>query len=80
MPERYAIASPAALLPIGVRQVLVHGERDGIVPADLSRAYARAAEAAGDPCELVELPGVGHFEVINAGHAAWRAAAERLPG
>jgi acetyl esterase/lipase len=80
VPERYAIASPAALLPIGVRQVLVHGEGDGIVPSDLSRAHARAAQAAGDRCELVALPGVGHFEVIDAEHAAWRAAADRLPG
>ena len=27
-PERYAAASPAALLPLGVRQVLLHGDQD----------------------------------------------------
>src|SRR6185503_6890806 len=48
VPERYAIASPAALLPLGVPQLLVHGTRDDIVPAGQSRDYAAAARAAGD--------------------------------
>ena len=40
-----------------------------------------AATAAGDPAELVELPGIDHFAVIDPSTAAWRAcrdAAERL--
>ena len=32
VPERYAVASPAALLPLGVPQLLVHGARDDLVP------------------------------------------------
>src|SRR2546422_749172 len=58
VPERYAAASPAALLPLGVRQVLVHGDRDDIVPPAQSRAYCQAAIAMGDDVELLELPGV----------------------
>ena len=38
-PERYAAASPAALLPTGVRTVLVHGDRDDEVPVEVSRSY-----------------------------------------
>lgn len=79
VPERYAVASPSALLPIGVRQVLVHGVEDRIVPIAVSRTHAERARAAGDDCELVALAGVGHFEVIDPAHHAWRAAAERLP-
>jgi acetyl esterase/lipase len=67
-PDRYAAASPTALLPLGVPQVLVHGGRDAIVPPDQSRGYARVARAAGDPVELVELAGADHFDVVGAAH------------
>ena len=79
LPERYAVASPAALLPLGVLQVLVHGSRDDIVPPAQSRAYAEAATAAGDDVELVEVVGADHFDVIETGHAAWAAVVNRLP-
>ncbi len=72
-PAAYRLASPAAHLPLGVPQLLVHGERDDIVPASLSRAYAAAARAGGDDVELVLLPQDGHFEHIDAGSKAWEA-------
>lgn len=78
-PDRYAAASPAALLPLGVPQLLVHGARDDIVPPGQSRAYARAAAAAGDDVELVELEQADHFDVIEPDHAAWAAVVGRLP-
>lgn len=79
VPERYARASPAELLPLGVPQLLVHGGRDEIVPPEQSRAYAEKAGAAGDDVELVELPGADHFDVIDPGHDAWAAVVARLP-
>ena len=39
-----------------------------------------AAQAAGDNCELMELPGVDHFALIDPRTSAWSAVAERLPG
>ena len=60
-------------------QLLVHGGRDANVPADLSRAYAELARAAGDDVELVELPEADHFDVVDTGHEAWAAVVERLP-
>jgi acetyl esterase/lipase len=78
VPERYALASPAARLPLGVPQVLVHGAEDDTVPAALSEGYSRRAVAAGDPCELLVLPGVGHFEPVDPASSAWAAAVERL--
>jgi acetyl esterase/lipase len=63
--ERYAATSPAELLPIGVRQILVHGTEDDSVPYEISRDYAEAARAAGDDVRLVTLQGVGHFEVVD---------------
>jgi acetyl esterase/lipase len=71
-------ASPAERLPLGVRQLLVHGEADAIVPVAMSRDYARAARAAGDQVELVELPGVGHFEHLDPASQAWAAVVRWL--
>jgi acetyl esterase/lipase len=77
-PERYALASPAALLPLGVLQLLVHGERDDIVPAAMSRSYAEAARAAGDRVELVVHEGCGHFEHLDPRSPAWRSVRDWL--
>jgi acetyl esterase/lipase len=77
-PDRYAMANPAQLLPIGVPQVLVHGELDGAVPAEMSRGYVERAAAAGDHATLVELPGVGHMELIDPASAAWSATVQHL--
>lgn len=78
VPERYATASPVMLVPLGVPTLLVHGDADDRVPVEQSRRYARRAAAAGDAVELVELPGVGHREVIDPATPAWREVARRL--
>jgi len=80
VPERYATASPMALLPLGLPVLLVHGARDDIVPPAQSHAYAAAARAAGDEVELVDLPDADHFDVVEVGDPAWLAVVERLPG
>jgi acetyl esterase/lipase len=72
-PDRYAAASPAALLPLGVPQTLIHGTSDDDVPYALSREYAAAASAAGDRAELITLEGTGHFELVDPTTPEWRA-------
>jgi acetyl esterase/lipase len=74
----WAHASPAERLPLGVPQLLVHGEDDAIVPISMSREYERAARAAGDDVELVALPGVGHFEHLDPASEAWAAVVRWL--
>jgi acetyl esterase/lipase len=76
--EAYRLGSPAALLPLGVPQLLVHGTADASVPFDISERYAAAARAAGDRCELLALDGVDHFALIDPASLAWRATWERL--
>ncbi|GIV95457.1 MAG: hypothetical protein KatS3mg057_0114 [Herpetosiphonaceae bacterium] len=71
VPERYAEASPAALLPLGVRQALIHGTLDDTVPFSLSKSYSDAAAAQGDPVTLLPLPGAGHFEPIDPSSQEW---------
>jgi acetyl esterase/lipase len=71
VPERYADASPIERLPIGVPQLLVHGDADVRVPVDTSRRYAEAARAAGDDVELVLRPGEDHFVHLDTAGGAW---------
>ena len=58
-PQRYDLASPIERLPLGLPQLLVHGEADEVVPISIARGYHERAQAAGDPCELIALPGRG---------------------
>ena len=78
VPDRYRLADPAARLPLGVRQLLVHGTDDDVVPISLARGYAERARRAGDTVELLELPGVDHFDVVDERHTAWRSLVDRL--
>ena len=72
VPERYAVASPIELLPLGVRQHLINGARDPIVPEAFGRAYSEAAREAGDEAALTVIPDAGHFELIAPSTAAWQ--------
>jgi acetyl esterase/lipase len=71
VPERYRAGSPAELLPLGVPQLLIHGRNDTIVPLEISERYCEVATARGDRATLTALDGIGHFELIDPGSAAW---------
>ncbi|MGH9126683.1 MAG: alpha/beta hydrolase family protein [Acidimicrobiales bacterium] len=77
-PERYAATDPAALLPLNVPQVLVHGAVDAAVPLSLSQGYVERAAAAGDPVTLIELADVAHMELIDPSSEAWAATVVHL--
>lgn len=70
-PERYGLADPSRLLPLGCPIRLVHGSLDDRVPCAMSREFAQRARAAGDDASLDELPDTGHFEVIDPLSDAW---------
>jgi acetyl esterase/lipase len=76
--ERYVLASPRERLPLGIPQLLLHGDRDDTVSMRVATSYAAAARAAGDPCELVVLTRTGHFEHIDPGTEAWHVARDWL--
>ena len=72
-PDRYRVASPAGSIPLGLPQVLLHGDRDEAVPLAVSEHYAQQALAAGDDITLVTLPGVTHRELIEPRGPSWDA-------
>jgi acetyl esterase/lipase len=70
-PAAYADTSPAVMVPIRVRQAIVSGALDPIVPPRFGETYAAKARAAGDPVQAVTLAGAGHFELIDPTSPAW---------
>ena len=74
----YAAASPIARLPLRRPSLLIHGDADDVVPIVQSRTFHVAAQAAGDTCELHELTGADHFEVIDPCGRAWPVLQARL--
>lgn len=77
VPDRYGAASPIELLPLGVRQVLIVGESDGVMPEPARNAYVASAKKAGDAAEVIVVPG-SHFEVIAPTSAAWPIVRDTL--
>jgi acetyl esterase/lipase len=76
--DLYAAASPTARLPLAMPILLLHGDADEDVPIEQSREFRTAALAAGDRCELDELAGGGHYEVIDPAGRAWPILRARL--
>jgi acetyl esterase/lipase len=75
VPDRYALASPIARLPLDAPVVCVHGTADSNVPI---RQSERFVAAAGDRAELVTLDGADHFAVIDPETQAWRACRDAV--
>ncbi|HEY2832251.1 MAG TPA: prolyl oligopeptidase family serine peptidase [Sporichthyaceae bacterium] len=77
---RWNAADPARLVPTGISTVLLHGQHDDAVPIGCANSYMQAALAAGDPCRLKFLPGVGHFEFLDPRSVAWAQVMTALDG
>jgi acetyl esterase/lipase len=68
--ERYEMASPMRLVPLGVPQILILGQHDtNWTP--VGRRYFDAAKAAGDDVRVVDAPESGHFEMIDPDSTTW---------
>jgi acetyl esterase/lipase len=78
VPERYAEADPSRRVPLPTRAVVVHGTLDEHVPAVMSRRYVATSRAAGADVELLELPEVEHFALIDPESPAWAKVADAL--
>lgn len=61
-------ASPLHRLPLGVPQLIVHGDQDQRVPVEHSRDYTAAAMSEGDDVTYAEIADADHFVVIDPAH------------
>jgi acetyl esterase/lipase len=77
-PARYKLASPYERLPLRVPVTLLHGTADHVMPIGQSSRFVTAARDAGDRAELVRLPRVGHFELIDPGDESWQICLQKL--
>jgi len=68
--------SPSELLPIGVKQVMIHGVFDGIVPPALGMRHQVQAKAKGESVQVIVLPDSGHFELISPWTAQGKAVVQ----
>jgi acetyl esterase/lipase len=73
MPDRLQRGSPIAMVPFGIRQTMVIGELDSIVPASQALDFAAAARQMGDVIEVTTIPRAGHFELVDPSHPAFAA-------
>jgi len=76
-PDVYADTSPAALLPLGVPQVVIHGLEDVTVAPSIGEAYAKAARAAGDHVVVKNPPG-DHVDEVAPDQPAWAVVATTI--
>ena len=78
VPERYRKASPSNLLPISVKQVLITGAQDKLIPAWWGQKYEEAAKKVGDDVSFTAVENASHFEVIAPGSVAWPKVEEAV--
>lgn len=72
-PERAAQASPAALAPTGIPQLLVSAVDDYVVPPEHGRIYALSVGAAGQEVVHQVVERASHFELVAPSTGAWQA-------
>lgn len=74
--DHYHEADPMQLSIPNARQVLIHGSADDVVPPDFSRDYVTAKQnrtgKQREDVQLREIPGAGHFDLIDPRSRAWQ--------
>lgn len=73
----YDQASPINLLPLGVKQKIVQGDADTIIPPAMATDYIAAAQKKKDSnVELISVKNADHFNIVDPQAAAWAAVLE----
>jgi dipeptidyl aminopeptidase/acylaminoacyl peptidase len=70
VPDHYHEASPTEL-DIRCKQLLIHGTDDDIVPVTMSRDYVKLKQQKNEDVSLLEIPKVGHFEIVDPESKVW---------
>lgn len=78
--QRYALTSPVHVLPLGIPQVLIHGDEDPIVKPSFSSAYAATAAQLDDPATYIGIENAGHFELVAPDSDSWPRVEDAIIG
>jgi acetyl esterase/lipase len=82
VPDHYREADPMQLSLLQARQWLIHGSDDDIVPPEFSRDYVAAKRKQTgkekEDANLLEIPGAGHFDLIDPRTSAWKRVEETV--
>ena len=66
-------------MPLGIRQLLIHGTADTLVPLAGSQHYQQRAQAAGDHAvQLLTIPQGDHFTLITPSSPQWPQVLEQI--
>jgi acetyl esterase/lipase len=80
--DHYREADPMQLSIPQARQLLIHGTADDVVPLEFSREYvALKQKRAGkekEKVQLEEIPGAGHFALIDPRTPAWKKVEQAI--
>jgi acetyl esterase/lipase len=75
VPDHYREADPTQLSIPQARQWIVQGSSDDVVPPAFASDYVAAKQGRNgkeeEDVRLLEIPGAGHFDVINPDTQAW---------
>jgi acetyl esterase/lipase len=74
----YSLASPIDLLPLGVKQKIIQGGADNIIPMAMAREYVEAAKKKNDGVELIGLKDADHFQLVDPKSPAWPTVQEAV--
>lgn len=74
----YDQASPITLLPLSVKQKIIQGGADTIIPLAMATEYAEAAKKKKDDVELIVLKDADHFQLVDPKSPAWSAVQEAV--
>ncbi|MDL9936601.1 alpha/beta fold hydrolase [Gordonia sp. ABSL1-1] len=76
--DRYRQVDPAATIDPLMPVIVVHGDRDRLVPIAWSRSYVTVARRAGAPVEMLVIPGGAHGMPAHPRAIGYREIVELL--
>jgi acetyl esterase/lipase len=74
----YDQASPITLVPLGVKQKIIQGGADNIIPMVMATDYVEAAKKKNDQVELIAIKDADHFQVVDPKSPVWPAVQEAV--
>lgn len=78
VPDHYREASPIEKPIPQAIQKLIHGTADEDVPYEISQRYAERKKKLNEKVELITLPKIGHFEIVDPASAVWSTVQQTI--